>query len=239
MALEPNTAARLTAYTLATAIAAGPFASRISTTPAGSDTKNATWWIRPRKRGLGGAMTATKTPSSYPGRLGLPFVDAKAFRPPDRGRPRRRARGPGAFRRSRAVRVHGRVPRGRRRDRRPTRCRSRSGLRGDRTPRRLGPDPAARLHRRAHAPGDDQAPARPVRAGGAPVGDHHRRPRPPRNRQRVRDRWRPGAFARCRRGPARRLRDGLLVRAGLAVRVLGGHDHPRGHRPPPRHRAGG
>src|SRR5512133_2133438 len=72
MALEPNTAARLTAYTVATVIAAGPFASRISTRPAGRDTKNATWWIRPRKRGLGGAMTATKTPSSYPRGLGYP-----------------------------------------------------------------------------------------------------------------------------------------------------------------------
>src|SRR4029453_11882828 len=72
MALEPNTAARLTAYTVATVIAAGPFASRISTTPAGRDTKNATWWIRPRKRGFGEAMTAPMDAPSYLGGLGYP-----------------------------------------------------------------------------------------------------------------------------------------------------------------------
>ena len=90
---------------------------------------------------------------------------------------------------------------------------------GARDARRLGPVRRPRLHRRAHAPRVDEAPRRRVRAARAAARDDRRRRRPARDRERARHGRRALAARRLRRAAARRLLHGLVVRAGLAVRV--------------------
>jgi hypothetical protein len=53
-ALVPNMAARLTTYTSAAHRARAEPAASSSAAPAGSEARNATWWSRPRRRGLVG-----------------------------------------------------------------------------------------------------------------------------------------------------------------------------------------
>ena len=90
---------------------------------------------------------------------------------------------------------------------------------GARDARRDRPLRRARLHRRAHAPRVVEAARRRVRAARAAARDDRRRRRPARDRQRARH-GRRALARRPLRGPAaRRLLHGLVVRAGLGVRV--------------------
>ena len=117
-----------------------------------------------------------------------------------------------------AQRVHARVARDRRRDRRRLRRRDSATTRvvTSRRHRSLG---RPGLHRRAHAPGVVEAPARRVRAP-RPAARHDRgRRRSARDRERPRHRRRPLADRRNGRTAARRLLHGLVVRPGLVVRV--------------------
>ena len=75
------------------------------------------------------------------------------------------------------------------------------------------------LRRRAHAPRVVEAARRRVRAARAAVRDDGGRRRPARDRERARHRRRPLAARRLRPDPARRLVHGLVVRAGVELRV--------------------
>ena len=102
---------------------------------------------------------------------------------------------------------------GRRLDRRPRK------LRRPRAHRRCGAVRRAGFHRRARAPRVVEAPGGRVRTARAAARDDDRRRRPPRDRKRARHRRRALAPRRNRGDAARRPLHGVVMRAGVEVRV--------------------